>query len=168
MKGTRIIVTSRPRGVYEDVFVVGTPKPGTVMEINNTAQVGNVFSYSVYGTFAHDTGQGIENDGDRKAIAILLEKDQESAIYSDAYVTGDMGRVYYPAMGEQFNMLVEDVSGTGDDFFISEEMMVDDGTGKLLTADGNAQAHPFTCMEVVTDPLADHWMWCRFNGEGGA
>lgn len=169
MKGTRILVTSKPRGVFEDVYITGTPKPGTVMEITpSTAHVGGLFNYAVYGTTAGSSGQYVSNDGDRKAIAILLEQDQEADIWSTAYVTGDLGRVYWPAMGEQFNMLVEDVSGTGDDFIIGEEMMVDDGTGKLLTADSNAEAHPFTALEAVTDPTADHWIWCRFNGEGGA
>lgn len=172
MQGTRILVTSKPRGVFEDVYITGTPKPGTVMEIkHSTAAIGYVFNFQVYGITAINnpqTGHGVGNDGDRKAIAILLEKDQENKIYSDAYVAGDLGRVYYPVMGEQFNMLVEDVGGTGDDFVIGEELMVDDGTGKLLTADADAEAHPFTAYEAVTDPMADHWIWCRFNGEGGA
>ncbi|KKN70643.1 hypothetical protein LCGC14_0429160 [marine sediment metagenome] len=169
MKGTRILVTSKPRGVFEDVYVVGTPKPGTIMEIEpTTAEVGGLFHYAVYGTQAASSGQYVSNDGDRKAIAILLEYDQQGGIYSRSYVDDELGRIYWPVMGEQFNILVEDVAGTGDDFAIGEEMMVDDGTGKLLTADSNAEAHPFTALEVVTDPTADHWIWCRFNGEGGA
>ena len=75
--------------------------------------------------------------------------------------------LYYPQMGEEFNMLVEDVGGTGDDFFIGEEMMVDNGTGKLMTADDNAEAHPFTCLETITNPTADHYMHVRFNGSAG-
>lgn len=168
MKGTRILGTTKPRGVFEDIIVVGTPKPGTVMEIVTTEPVANVFEYAVYGTRAHSTGQGVENDGDRKAIAVLMERDQDAKTFDDAYVTNDRGRVYFPAMGERINMRVEDVAGTGDDFAIGEEMMVDDGTGKLLTADGNAQAHPFTILETITDPTADHLAWCRFNGAGGA
>lgn len=171
MKGTRIMIPGGrgPRGVFEHVYITGTPKPGTCMEIKpSTAPIGNVFNYAVYGTQAHSSGHYVENDGDRKAVAILLEKDDEAKIYSDAYVAGDMGKIYWPVMGEWFNMLVEDVSGTGDDFIIGEELMIDNGTGKLLTADSDAQAHPFTSLEAVTDPAADHWMWCRFNGEGGA
>lgn len=174
MQGTRIIITSKPRGVFEDVYITGTPKPGTVMEITpETAHIGGVFNYSAYGTKAYASGQYIDNDGDRKAIAILLEKDQENGIYSDSYASGDLGRIYWPAMGEQFNMLVGDQSGTGDDTIIGEEYMISDNDnsvaeGLLITADNNAEAHPFTALEVVTDPMADHWLWCRFNGEGGA
>ena len=168
MKGSKILVATPARGVYEDIVVEGTPKPGTVMELTSTAPVGNVFEYAVYGTAAHSIGQYVENDGDRKAIAILMEKEDEGKIFSDSYVDGDRARVYFPAMGEQFNMYINDVSGTGDDMIVSTELMVEDGTGQLITADSDAQAHPFTSLEVATNPTADFWLWCRFNGEGGA
>jgi len=171
MKGTRILVTSKPRGVFEDVYVVGTPKPGTIMEIEPAVEpVGGLFHYAVYGTQAHATGHYVENDGDRKCIAVLVEKDQEGDTYDDAYVDDDLGRVYFPAPGEQLNILAEDVGGTGDTKAIGEEFMVDDGTGKLLTADNNAQQHPFTGLETITDGTvlgSDHVVWCRFNGGGG-
>ena len=170
MKGTRILVTSKPRGVYEDIVVTGTPKPGTCMEITpSTEPIGGVFNYSAYGVTAASSGQYVAADGDKKAIAILLEDDAQAKTYNDAYVTGTRGRVYYPAMGEQFNMLFQDVSGTSDSFIIGQEMMVDNGTGKLISADSDAEAHPFTLLETVaTAPTADHWKWCRFNGVSGA
>jgi len=170
MKGTRILITSKPRGVFEDVYVQGTPKPGTVMEVKPSVEaVGGVFRYQAYGVQAADGGQYVAADGDRKAIAVLLERDQDGSIYSDAYVDGDLGRVYFPAMGEHLNMILEDVSGTSDTFIIGEELMVDNGTGKLITADSDAQAHPFTLMETVAAAqTADHVRHCRFNGEGGA
>ena len=169
MKGTRILVTSKPKGVYEDIYVTGTPKPGTLMEVTpSTEPVGNLFNYSVYGTAAHSSGQYIENDGDRKVIAILVERDQDGSIYSAAYVSGDLGRVYFPLPGEQFNMILENQGGTGDSFIIGQELMADDGTGKLLNADSNAQAHPFTCLETLAALTTDAWAWVRFNGEGGA
>jgi len=157
------------RGVTEQVKVVGTPKPGTVMEIKpSTDPVGGVFSYQAYGTQAASDGQYVAADGDKKAIAVLMEKDDEGKTYDDAYADGDYGWVYFPAMGEQMNMRLEDVSGTGDDHIISEEMMVDNGTGKLISADSDAEAHPFTLLEAETDPTADSVLWCRFNGAGGA
>lgn len=175
MKGSRIEVASKGgRGVYEEVIVVGTPVPGIVMEIvPGTDPVGGVFSYAPYGTAGHDTGQGIENDGDRKAIAILLENDAEGKIFSDAYTTGTRGRVYYPAMGEQFNMRIGNISGTGDDYVIGTELMVsNDDTeadlGELMVADNDAQAHPFTILEANTDVTVDFYAHVRFNGEGGA
>ena len=169
MKGTRIIVTSKPRGVFEWVYVSGTPKPGTCMEIDpGTAAVEGVFTYQAAGTEAASGGRGMTNDGDRKAVAILVEKDQEAGTYDDAYASGDMGLVYYPAMGEQFNMILQNQSGTGESFVIGDELMIDDGTGKLLECDTNAEAHPFTCLEAQSALTADVHCWVRFNGAGGA
>lgn len=170
MKGTRILVSSPLRGVFEDVIVSGTPKPGTCMEIvPATEPVGGCFTYAPYGTQAASGGKFVSNDGDRKAICVLLENDAEGKTYNDAYASGQRGRVYYPAPGEQLNMLVANIPGTGDSFAIGDEMMVDDGTGKLIACDSDAEAHPFTILETVSTPLtADTWLWVRFNGEGGA
>ncbi len=171
MKGTAIIASGgsgSPRGLFDECIINGTPKPGVVMEMDDSvAAVGNRFTWQPYGTTAGSSGQGVDNDGDRKIIAILTEDRKQGGIFSTAYVSGNRGYLYFPAMGETFNMLVEDVGGTGDDFFIGEEMMVDNGTGKLLTHDSDAEAHPFTCLEEVTNPTADHWMWVRFNGSAG-
>lgn len=169
MKGNRIVIASPMRGVVEHCYVGGTPKPGTVMEIKPaTAAVGGLFTYQAYGTQAASGGKFVSNDGDRKCIAVLLEKDQEAGIYSDAYADGDMGRVYFPLPGEQLNMLVANIAGTADSFAIGDELMVDDGTGKLIACDADAEAHPFTVLETVAALTADTWVRCRFNGEGGA
>lgn len=169
MKGTRILVTAKPGGVFEDVYVVSTPKPGTCMEIEPAIEpVGNVFSYACYGTQAASSDKFVTGDGNRKAVAVLLEKDDEGRIYSTAYADGEMGRIYWPRMGEQLNMILEDVSGTGETFAIGDELMIDDGTGKLLAV-SSPEAAPFTLLETVsTAPTADHVRWCRFNGECGA
>lgn len=171
MKGTRILITSKPRGVFEDVYVTGTPKPGTMMEIDPAvAAIGGIFRYQVAGTEAGSSGQYMTEDGDKKCIAVLLEKDQEAGTYDTSYVAGDLGRLYYPAMGEQLNARVGDVSGTGDDYIIGTELMIDENTnvGMLMPADSDAEAHPFTCLEASTDVTAEWLAWCRFNGAGGA
>jgi hypothetical protein len=169
MKGTRILISSPTKGVYEDIIVSGTPKPGTCMELKPaTEPEGNIFTYEAYGVQAASGGKFVSNDGDRKAIAVLLEKDQEGKTYNDAYADGDRGRVYFPAAGEELNMLFENQSGTGDAFAIGDEAMVGNGTGKLLACDSDAEAHPFTVRETVAALTADAWIRCRFNGEGGA
>ncbi len=171
MRGTRILITSKPRGVFEDIYVSGTPRPGVCMEIKpSTDPVGGLFTYQPAGTEAGSGGQYMTEDGDKKAIAVLLEYDQEGGIYSRLYVSGELGRIYWPAMGEQLNMQIEDISGTADDYIIGTELMIDENTvpGTLMPADNNAEAHPFTCLEAATDVAADWWAWCRFNGAGGA
>ena len=168
MLGTKIIGSSHPRGVREECTIVGTPKPGTVMEMDyNVSPVGGVYSWQAYGTTAASGGQGVSADGDRKIIAILLEKKHEGGIYSDAYADGDRGYLYYPIMGERFNMLVANISGTGDSFSVGDEMMVEDGTGKLLICDSDAEAHPFTMQESSSALTADAWKHVIFNGSAG-
>ena len=167
MKGTRIKVSSPWRGVVESAYISGTPKPGTVMMMTSDAAVGGVFTWEPYGITAASGGNGVSADGDRKLIAVLLEKDQEDKTYDDAYADGDLGRVYFPLPGEQLNMLVQNQSGTGDSFAIGDELMVDDGTGKLLACDNDAESQPFTVMETVAALTTDTWVWCRFNGSGG-
>lgn len=168
MKGTRILASSPQRGVMEQVIVVGTPKPGTVMELADVDPVGNIYSYSPYGTKAASGGNYVTADGNRKAIAILLENDPINGIYSRSYVTGEYGYIYWPVMGEWFNMILENQSGTAESFSITSELMVDDGTGKLLACDSDAEAHPFTCLETQSALTADVWCLVRFNGAGGA
>ena len=169
MKGTKILLASPTRGVTEQIIVSGTPKPGTCMEmVPATEPVGGLFSYAVYGTQAASGGNFVAADGNKKAVAVLLEKDQEAKIYSDAYATGDRGRVYFPIPGEELNMLFENQSGTADAFAIGDEAMIDDGTGKLLAVDSDAEAQPFTVRETKAALTADAWIRCRFNGTGGA
>jgi hypothetical protein len=169
MKGTRILRASQPKGVFEQVIVGDTSKPGTCMEIvPSTEPVGGDYQYKAYGTQAASGDQYVTADGNRKAIAVLLENDAEDLTYDDAYTANDRGTIYWPANGEKLNMLVANVAGTGDTFIIGQEMMLDDGTGKLVTA-SSPEACPFTILETVSTALtADAHKLCRFNGEGGA
>lgn len=155
MKGTRILVTSKPRGVFEDVYISGTPSPGTVMQIKAaTAAVGGVFTMEVFNA---------DTDGDQRMIAVLLERDQDTSIYSDAYADGELGRVYFPAMGEKLNMRFENTAGTGDDVAIGDLLEVNDTTG-LLQATASGESEPFVALEAVTDPMAYHWEMCMYTG----
>lgn len=172
MKGTRIQV-STPGGAHAGIFLEGkiasgqTPKPGTVMEMIATAPVVNLFEWTPYGVTAADGGNFVTADGDRKMIAILLENHKEGKIYSDAYAAADHCYLYIPRAGEQFNMLLQVQSGTGDTFTVGQELMVDDGTGKLLACDSDAEAHPFHIMGAVAAALsADAHNWVMFRGHG--
>ena len=71
--------------------------------------------------------------------------------------------VYFPLPGDELNVLKLDVDGTGDDFTIGQQLMVDDGTGKVLLATGTV-SRPFIALEAVTDPTADQLVHCQFTG----
>jgi len=156
MKGSSIIVSTDPQGVFVEGYVSGTPKPGTVMQKKaSTDPVGGRFTYEVYAPGA---------DGKAATVYVLLPDDLQGANYSNAYTTGKACRLYVPAPGEDLNMLVADVSGTGDDHYIGERLMIQNSTGKLITYTGTPDMCSFECNEATTDPTADALLWCTYTG----
>lgn len=154
--GNEIIVSANPRGVFLEGIVDGTPKPGTIMQIKAaTAAVNGRFTWEVF-----DAGA----DGDQRLIAVLLPDSLQGKTASDAYVDGDRCFLYVPAPGEELNVLVADISGTGDDWAIGDLLIVDDGTGKLIATTGSPESEPFIGLEAVTDPTADHLLHVMYTG----
>lgn len=167
MKGTRIIVSAHPKGHFEEVVVIGTPKPGVIMDIVRPGvPSGGRWNYEPYGATAASGVQGVAADGGRSAsgVCILLEDDNQGFTYNDAYVSGRRGRVYWPIAGEEFNLWIENQSGTADDFVIGDKLIVDDGTGKLLISAGSPECEPFCCLETLTDLTEDNLTWVKFTG----
>lgn len=158
-KGTEIIVSSEPRGVFKECIVSGTPKPGTVMQIKAaTEPVGGAFTYEAYDR-AYDAMPS--------PIAVLLPDRLQGKLETEAYTSGDRGFLYFPVAGEELNMIIENVAGTADDYAIGDLLEVNDGTGKLQDASTstlNNRAAPFTVLETITDPTADYLAHVMFNG----
>lgn len=152
-RGSTILL--KGQGRIETVIVSGTPKPGTVMEVETFFSSNGLHKYRVYqpGT-----------DGEQRVIAVLLEDDLQGKLITDAYVSGTLGRVYFPLPGDELNMLLGDVSGTGDDHTAGETLIVDTGTGKLIATTGSPESEPFRLMEAITDPTADTLAPCMFTG----
>lgn len=150
-----IVVSSPRRGHEERCIVSGTPKPGTVMErVPTTAQQGGKFTFRVY-----QPG----GDGHRRAIAVLLPRSDMAP--TDAYVTGDEGIVYWPVQGELLNMLIDDDGvGTSDDHTAGEMLIVDAGTGKLISSTGTPESEAFRLCETLTDITADTLALCEYTG----
>ena len=153
-----IVISPEPRGRFVDAIIDGTPVPGTVMQIKAaTEAVGGKFTYEVY-------NRGADGDRPQGAYAILLVDELQGLSITDAYVSGDQGRIYFPLHGDELLMLFQDVSGTGDSHAIGDIMIVDDGTGKLIATTGTPEEEPFTSMETVTQPLADTHVHTQFSG----
>ena len=156
MVGNEIIVSSEPRGRFTEGVISGTPKPGTCMQVQaGTAMVGGRFTYEVYNADA---------DGDQRTVWVLLPDRLQGKLHTDAYVSGTRGFLYAPAHGEELNMLVANISGTADDHTIGEIMMIDDGTGKLVTTTGSPENEAFQLLEAATDPTEDAWLLCQYTG----
>jgi len=155
-KGSKIIITSEPKGVFMEGIVSGTPSPGTVMQIKAaTEPVLGKFTWEVANTDA---------DGNQRLVAVLLEDALQGKLATDAYTTGTRCFLYCPIPGEELNMLLANIAGTADDHAIGELLIVDDGTGLLIATTGSPESEPFVCLETVTDPTADTLARCMFTG----
>lgn len=156
--GNQIIISAEPKGVRISGKVTGTPKPGTVMQIDVSEAVeGGRFTWEAYNKGAN---------GDAAIIAVLLEDYHQGKLATDAYVAGDRCELYIPANGEELNMLVDDVSGTGSDAFVlGDTLMVQDGTGRLIAVVGTPQSQPFDILEANSGGLtADTLKRCQYTG----
>lgn len=159
-RGNGIIAQAEPKGTYKECVVSGTPKPGTLMQIKAaTADVQGTWTYEVLNPSA---------DTDPRAVCVLLCSIDHAACpphkdATTAYADGERGAVYYPLPGEDMNMLVKDVSGTGDDHAIGDRFVGEHGSGKLLVQATSANRASFQCLEVATDPVADALLLCRMN-----
>ena len=152
----KIVLATEPQGVFLEGTIVGTPLPGTVMEIvPATEPVNGRFSWRVATPGA---------DGNRMPIVVLLADSLQGKVVTDAYVTGTRGFLYAPAMGETLNMILQDVAGTADDHAIGDLLIVDNGTGELIATTGTPESEPFKVLETVTDPTTDSRVECQYTG----
>lgn len=173
--GNVILITPEPKGRFEEIIVVGTPKPGTHMVIKpgTTFTRGGRCEMEPAGTTAaSSTNQGMNADGERIPIAILLCATDAGASGvppfigpTDAYTTGSRGTVYYPVPGDEMNILFQDNTGTGalEDIVIGSKLIVDDGTGKVLQSTGSPECEPWVSNEAVADVAADRLIWATFT-----
>ena len=158
-RGTEIIVSSNPRGVFMEGPINGALKPGTIVQIDVSAGLdsnGN-FTWEAFNQSA---------DGVRPAgpLAVLLPDRLSGQLHTAAYADGAHCFVYVPHAGEELNCLIGDVAGTGDDHAFGEVLIVDDGTGELIATTGTPEAEPFMLLEAITDPTADTLAHVIYSG----
>ena len=177
MVGNEIIVNpgiAGPRGRLETGIISGTDKPGTCMQLKAaTAAVNGNFTFEAFNQ---------NFDGDAAPVIVLLEDSDRGKIYSDAYVTGTLCKLYWPVVGDELNMLVDASLGA---IAIGDKFQIDDSTGQLVAATAyvadyatpgldteaevivavnllkNKPALTFQALEAVSDPSADVWVHCR-------
>lgn len=156
MKGSQIIVSAFPQGVFGEGIISGTPLPGTILElVPGVAPVGGRFTWRATTRAAGAVGP----------IVVLLEDSLQGFTPLTAYVTGTRCFFYWPLQGESINCLVE-VPGTGtgqNATTIGEKLIVaGDNTGKLtLNTLGSPGQIPFQSMEALPDATAgSELVWC--------
>ena len=156
-KGNEILLSANPRGVFLEGYVNAALQPGIVCQIDVSEGLGDDgrADWEAYNTAA---------DGEQRLIAVLLPDQLKGKLATDAYASGDRCFLYVPCPGEELNMLLLDIAGTGDDFAFGDILMVNDGDGKLIATTGSPESEPFQLMEVVTDPVADTLAHCIYTG----
>lgn len=154
-RNNTIVLATNPQGKFLSGVVSGTPKPGTVMEIQTPFYRGNQHLWRAYqpGT-----------DGLRRLIAVLVEDEEQGIGITTAFVDGTQCKLYCPIAGEELNMLFMNVSGTADDVVAGDTMIVDSGTGKLIVTTGSPQSEPFRALAAITDPTEDVLLPCTYTG----
>jgi len=160
-RNNSIYVTANPRGI----FMEGTVKtgetifPGVIVQFDISAGIsGNgKFTWELYNADA---------DGARPKgpLVIVVEDRKQGKLMTNSYVAGDHIYGYVPVAGEEFNMLIGDVAGTGDSHTIGEVLIVDDTTGELIATTGTPESEPFMLLETLAAPTADTLAHCIYTG----
>ena len=157
-RGNSIIVTADPQGLFEEGYITTAAKPGTICQRNAAVALqGGRHTYVVY-----DSDQTGNKAGG--AMAILLEDIFQGRDATTAYTAAARARFYFPRPGEEFNLLVANLAGTGDDHALGESLVPEDGTGLLVAQVGTGEIQPFELLEAITDPTADTLAWVQFTG----
>lgn len=155
MLGSRIVSSSAPKGMFMEVVISGTPKPGVLMQMKQ----GTALDGGKAPTFEVANPGG---DSAAQEIAVLTDEGPHGNLGRDfdtAFASGDRGMIYFPIPGDLLNLRRSDISGTGspsEDITIGEKLTIVGGTGTVSpvvigTASGDG-TFPFRAMESITDP----------------
>lgn len=159
-RGNSIIVTADPKGQFEEGYVATgeTFYPGMIVQRDaSVALKGGRHTYQYYNRDA-------DGNMPRGSYWVVLEDARIGKTTSDSTAAGERCFLYSPRAGEELNLLVANIAGTGDDHALNEILMVDDGTGKLIATTGTPESEVAQLLEAITDPTADTLAWCQWTG----
>lgn len=158
-RGNCIIVTADPKGQFEEGYVKTgeTFYPGMIVQRDpSVALKGGRHTYKIY-------APGTDGEHPRGSYWVVLEDSRVGKTTSDSFAAGERCFLYSPRAGEELNLLVANLAGTGDDHALGEVLMVDTGTGKLIATTGTPESEVAQLLEAITDPTADTLAWCQWS-----
>lgn len=160
-RGNEIIVTSEPAGLFDEGYVKAaeTFYPGmVVIRDASVALSGGRHTYKIYDESAdgdHPTGGFwiVTNN-----LQTMLGK-----LVTDSIAAGERIQVYSPRMGEELNLLIKNISGTGDSHTKGEKLIVDTGSGMLIATTGSPETEVAQLLETLAALTADTLAWCQWG-----
>ncbi len=164
-RGNNILVNGEHgKGRYIPLFngSGGDLYPGTICQLDMTVALrGGVETAVVYNRSA---------DGEQPSgpFIVALETMQKlrGALMTDAIPSGEMFQGYCPLPGDELNLMVADVdTGTStNDIAVNSIMMVDDGTGYLITTTSTPETEVALTKEAASDLAGAELCWCVWTG----
>lgn len=156
-QGNEIVVSANARGRKKEGILNGALQPGVCVEVSAGVEpVSGEHDWSVFNAAA---------DGDQRLVTVLDRDHNQGKLATAAYVDNDRCFLYCPLPGDELNMLVANIAGTGDTFAIGDILMIDDGTGKLIATTGSPESESFIVMETIATALTvDTLVHCMFTG----
>jgi hypothetical protein len=153
-KGNSIVVSASPINPFEWGYINDTSVPGTVMQIDNS--VGPYTGRFAWKASAPGTdGQGVLR-------AILMEDRQQGFPMTQAFVQGTWGEMYFPSSGEEVNLILGEVAGTGNSYNIGDALMIDAESGIMVPYVAGSGTDVFAiCLEKLTQVAGAHLTWCK-------
>lgn len=166
MRNSTIIVSTgrSPSGVFREGIVksANTFYPGMVVQRDPTvALVEGVPTYKIYDSDA----DGGRPKGALWVVTETLQIEQGKNI-TDSIAAGERVMCYSPRAGEELNLLLGDVAGTGSasDFDAGDILIVDDGTGVLIFSSGTPETEVAMMLESIADMTANTLGWVEWTG----
>lgn len=158
MLGNKILINNDSKGRRQSCLISGTPKPGTHMEI--------VPATGPNGSGLHTYRACSRADGTIGQLVVLLEDDEQGKTYADAYVSGTVGKLYWPLPGDEFNLRMRDQPGTGTANIDNVgDLLSIDGASGMLQAAGSGTQKPYQLLEDLTqDQSGDSLIWVQCRG----
>jgi hypothetical protein len=153
-RGQSIIVSAEPRGVFDEGTIGDTSLPGTLMQLQ--AAVAPVNGRYSYVAFAPGT------DGKSGICAVLREDIMQGKKISDAYVSGTRCFLYYPIAGEEVNLRLGEVAGTGNTYAIGDRLIADAEDGILVPEAGTPQELVAVVLETTTQQAGGVLVMCKW------
>jgi hypothetical protein len=158
MRGNEIVLTGSEYGKRIEGTLSGATYPGQIVTAKAGTFVGGRGIWQA-ATFTNPAASG----GRGPAWAVLDLDALQGGSETQQYADGARCFLQFALPGDEFNLLVKNIAGTGDHFAIGDVLMVEHTSGKLIAATGSPTGPLFTVQETVAALTADTLVWVMYG-----